>query len=236
MFIYSNGCSHTFRDHENGYLSLIFKKIFKSSDTFKIIQSIEYLFGGKSEQIQHENVVDNLITTDNGIVSSAYDGKSNQIIFLESVEYINQCISKGKKPNHVIIQWTGPSRLIRMEPTEKSYLWVDCNPNDYIKHTMFEPMASITTLMYIYNMQTFLKSHNIDYTFLCYIELDSFVTKLDTFKLIDLDKFISYEKEHPITYGLRNAFLSKGWCDDEAGHPDLNAHIYMFDKIIQNIY
>ena len=168
----------------------------KNIQTFGYIQSYtidRISFGGKSQQIQHENVVDNLITTDNGIISSAYDGKSNQIIFLESVEYINQCISKDKKPNHVIIQWSGPSRLIRIEPTEKSYLWVDCNPSDYIEHTMFEPI-SITTLMYIYNMQTFLKSHNIDYTFFCYMELDSFVTKLDTFKLIDLDKFISYEK------------------------------------------
>ena len=235
MFIYSNGCSHTYKNFKNGYLSLIFKKLFNDSDAFKFVQSIEYLFGGKSQQIQHENVIDTLITTDNGIISSAYDGKSNQIIFLESVEYINQCISKGKKPNHVIIQWSGPSRLIRLEPTEESYLWIDCNPSDYIEHTMFEPMASITSLMYIYNMQTFLQSHNIDYTFICYMELDSFITKLDTFNLIDLNNFISYENSHPILDGLRNPFLKNNWCDDTQGHPGDKANNYIAKKFIKRL-
>ena len=201
MFIYSNGCSHTEKNFKHdGYISLISDYFFGYEIKPTIVQSLEYLFGGKSEQIQ-DNVVNRLITTDNGIVSTAYSGKSNQIICLETIEYISKCISNNIKPDYVIIQFTGPNRRMIIKPDVNNYIWFDCNLYDGLDHVDLEPLASISSLMNILQLQEFLKNNNIDYTFLCYHELDASISKLASFNFLDLTKFTIYSIFIPDIFG-----------------------------------
>jgi hypothetical protein len=259
MFIISNGCSHTFTSQSNNYLSYL-QDFIGNSITLDYISATSYLFGGEKQElsvfderqeeswvnlnnfgkvIQPDNfsIINKLETTNNGIISLSFDGKSNQTIFLETIEYINRCISVDSKPDYVIVQWSGPSRNLQCIPNSyTTYEWVEVTPHDNTENgVLMEPLASLQTLMYIYNLQTFLKSNDIKYTFLCYMELDSSVTKLDTFNSIDLNNFISYETSHPILKGFLNDFKEIGWTKDKPGHPDTVASKYISIKIMEHI-
>ena len=257
MFIISNGCSHTFTRKDSNYLSFL-QGLIGNNITLNYISATSYLFGGQKQELSifdkaqrpswfpnfqetvrpdDFDIITKLRTSDNGIISLSFDGKSNQTIFLETIEYINKCISNDSKPDYVVIQWSGPSRTLNCIPnTYATYEWIEATPMDNTEYgVLIEPFASLQTLMYIYNLQTFLKSHNINYTFMCYMELDSSVTKLDTFNLIDLNNFISYEDSHPILDGFINNFKERGWVADTAGHPSSKASKYMAGKIKEHI-
>ena len=257
MFIISNGCSHTFTSQSNNYL-LSLQEIIGNSITLDYISATSYLFGGQKQELSvfdkrqswlklnkfgkipppnNFSIINKLETTNNGIISLSFDGKSNQTIFLETIEYISRCISVDSKPDYVIVQWSGPSRNLQCIPNSyTTHEWLEVTPMDNTEHgVLMEPLASLQTLMYIYNLQTFLKSNDIKYTFLCYMELDSSVTKLNIFNSIDLNNFISYENSHPILRGFLNNFKERGWTIDKAGHPDGAASKYISIKLMQHI-
>jgi hypothetical protein len=214
MVLYVNGCSHT-----AGHC-IPLQKTYSNIVMNSLCMNTPYVI---NPTLTHKNLPTNFLYND-----SRY-GAGNDYIFHQSIESISQLIAIGKKPNHVIIQWSGPNR--RMNCGETGIVEF-VNPWDRPELGVpFEPMASEHSIHFIFALQEFLKSNEIDYWFFNYMALDKCIKKSNILPLIDFTKWIDFGNGDYLFEGLINFFKSQNLCCDEMGHPNQEANFIIANKI-----
>jgi len=215
MLIYSNGCSHSIGIGSHfAWSQIVSKGISKSSN---------YLI---DIYLKNFNTFDS-----NTFYNFADSGKGNDLIFIETLQFLNKCKNQGIKPDYVFIQWSGPSRFAtqKYDGTLKMFTPSD----DDIELLSFEPFASERTLSFIYALQEIFIKENIEYYFCCYMDLDKSILDSTIYKNIDLSKFISFDKNsHPMLDGFRIKMIEKGYVLDANGHPSFFGHYYLANKFL----
>lgn len=239
MFIFSNGCSHTDWNIGEGYPTLVYRCLVDDNEPINLRTSFatQFLLKGKSDDgndfSENPFHLDILDENRNLNLSFAYPGKSNDNIFHETIEALHYLKDVNKLPDFVFIQWSGPNRRLHQEPDG---VFVDVGPHRLPEYKVkFEPLGSITTFHYMLLLQNFLKSNNIKYVFMSYMELDREIESLHTYKHLDLDTFITIENKHPLFDGFRNYFREKEWTLDWHGHPAAQAHYKLCELILEKL-
>ena len=169
------------------------------------------------------------------LTNDAKTGAANDYIFHKSLESINQLIQSNQKPDLVIIQWSGPNRRTHCRPDE---IMVFVNPVDNIEyHLKFEPMGSMHTIHYMFCMQEFLKSNNINYLFFNYMQLDESVKETSIYKMIDYDRFLKFDIGEDILFkGMIEYIMDKKLnCFKGDGHPSMVGNAYIVKNIIKKL-
>jgi hypothetical protein len=237
MFILVNGCSHSSLHPHDSYYALISHALDKNFDNQYIRHQFvtTHLFGGKSDESNPIVCEDDPFFLDKKQItlSLAYPGKSNDTIFSETYESLHYLKKVNKLPDYVFVQWSGPNRRAHILPNDE---WTDINPHRLPElQVKFEPMASLQTLQYMLTLQDFLKSNNIEYYFLNYMELDRSIEKLHSYQHLDFSRIIGLENLHPLFDGFRNEMRSRNWVIDYHGHPNTNAHYHIAQLILEKI-
>lgn len=220
MIIYVNGCSHSIGVNQTYSWSYVLGK--------SICRDIQYI---NNHGIAELKQID---TTKNVLYNFADNSKGNDLIFFETIEFLNKCKNQKVKPDYVFVQWSGPSRFAKQSYDGSMELYTP--GDDDIQLLSFEPFASNRTLYFISALQDILNQMEIEYSFGCYMELDRESETSETYKTIDLSKFISFdESNHPIFDGFRNPMRTNGYVVDGNGHPSFFGHWYMANKFLEKI-
>lgn len=228
MLIYSNGCSHT-QGHctEKTYDDVLAKFFFDASDLNKVFirKSSKEHFSKYNELM--DSVQENI--NENFIYKNSLSGKSNNLIFMETYQFVTECIKRNIKIDYIIVQTSGPNR--RYHTTDWG-AYHEVNPHDNIDLGLkFEPWGTIETLQWVYLLQKLFLEQKVPYVFVPYMELDEESYNLSPYiDLIDWSKFTT----NPLI-GHRNDFRERGtFTCDEAGHPNANGY-YHLAKLCLNI-
>jgi len=169
----------------------------------------------------------------NFLYNDALHGAGNDYIFHKTIERVSHLISIDKKPNYVVIQWTGVNRRMNC-PVNGKVQFV--TPHSVSKDgILYEPTASENSLHYIFALQEFLKNKEIEYWFFNYMEFDECIKKSHILPLIDFNRFIDFEIGDFLFNGLINFFKSQNLCCDENGHPNEEANFIIANKIIDKL-
>ena len=227
MILLTNGCSHS-----------VPVKAKKNTEWSSIVSNklgiMEYHYMGFHDDFffndrnLYLNSIKNL-PKENFTFSLASSGKSNDCIYFETIETIERLILDDKKPNLVLIQWSGPSRRITMDIENDKIFCV--TPDDIIENVAiphFEPLASELTLRYVSLLSDYLKNKNIDYRFLFYFEIDTRCLGRDI--LLDSTNFISFPN------GLIDFIVEKKLTWDKVGHPSEDGHVYISNLFLENLH
>jgi len=222
MIIYSNGCSHTRGGEDffsNSYVDIVVKEL--SNESHKIINLNDRLDNKELKKIINTN-------KKNCVYKHAFYGKSNDLIMLETINFIYSMNSLNKKIDLLLIQWSGPNRTFHSLPSGDV---LNINPHDYPeKGLKFEPIATEQTLQYMKLIQDLCVLYNINYVCIPYMEVDESVLKYNIFKNdIDFSKYTGL-----IEIGHRNDFRKNGWAMDIHGHPN-GLGIYKLAEMILKI-
>lgn len=167
--------------------------------------------------------------------SKAMNGKSNDAIFSDTLEFIEQTLRVPSFDKFAFIQFSAPNRRVH-QLVDGSKIFVNPYDNtDY--HLNLEPMASRNTLNYIVSLQKILKSYNINFSMMCYFPLEySIVNKKFADRMIDYSKFITFDKnKHPIFDGFIDGMKESNMISDSVGHPSQLGHQFLVDKIIKRM-
>lgn len=204
MIIYSNGCSHT-AGHRERYKSHIRHTASMLMKYFKLVDITHEVFTVK---LNYDNHFQNDV-----LFFEADSGKSNDLIFFETYNFINNSIEKGFHIDYAVIQWSGVNRRLH---TKFDGNLVYITPHDNFEFGIkFEPLATTQTIQYMHILQNLFESNNIEYAFIPYMGIDNDIfNKFYLSKKLNLDKFTT----HPTT-GHMNNFLKNGLTVDEEGHP-----------------
>ncbi len=166
------------------------------------------------------------------LINEARIGAGNDYIFHKSLESITKLIDDDMKPKYVFIQWSGPNRRIHCEPDGK-ILHINLFDNTELG-IKFEPMASEHTIHYMFCLQEFLKSNNIQYRFFNYMGLDTSIKNLSIFSKLDFKHIINFELGDSIIYdGLIGYVLKNGLNRDKEGHPNSKGHLFIASTIMK---
>jgi len=219
MVVYTNGCSHT----AGGCIK--FQYTWPNIIIKSIIKNLPYKINPTDKEID---------MFDNILYNESLHGAGNDYIFHKSIETISTLISKNKKPDYVIIQWSGPNRRLHTQP-DGTVLFI--NPWDYPElGVKFEPMGSEHTVHYMFVLQEFLKKNKIDYWFFNYMQLDKSIKKLQIYNQIDFNRFINFGMGDSIIFnGLIDFFKSNSLCCDEQGHPNQEANFIIAKQFLDKI-
>lgn len=235
MVVLFNGCSHTFGQNRTHpyctYSNMILKYFDKKSKLFynESNEWLEFSHNSKLRYDKFEEFVKSSAETKGYNLSSR--GKGNEAIFLETLECIEYLIEKKIKIDYVFIQWSGPSRNLSLD-YKGNYNWV--TPYDFNKkETLYEPEASRKTLYFIYYLQTILKKYKINYSFICYQEIDKEICDNIIFNKIDKSKFII--KKDNFTEGIISDFRKEGLVLDAGGHPNILGNYKLFTELLNNL-
>jgi len=222
MIIYSNGCSHTHVhcvEKDEIWSSLIMKHF--TNDYFMFISSTNSF---------------NLSDTDkkNILINESRCGAGNDHIFHRTLETLTYLIQNNKKPDYVLIQWSGPNRRQHCLPNGEMK---NVNLHDNIEyHVKFEPMGSLHTLHYIFSLQEFLKKENIKYYFFNYMELDNSIKNNSIYDEIDMGNFIDFGFGKDIlTTGILEIIKEKEFNCDTQGHPNKKGNEYIANEILKKL-
>jgi hypothetical protein len=173
-----------------------------------------------------ENSWANILSKNNNLdlINDSQCGVGNDFIFHKSLESLIKLIDESKKPELVIIQWSGPNRRLHCD-MNGNYYYV--NLTDHLKyHPKYEPMGSEHTLHYMFSLQEFLKTNGIKYYFFNYMDLDSSTKSLNTYKKID------WKCGSEITM----IDLKKmGLVADNFGHPSLDGQYWIANNISKKL-
>jgi hypothetical protein len=173
-----------------------------------------------------ENSWANVLSKNNNfdLINDSKCGVGNDFIFHKSLESLIKLIDENKKPELVIIQWSGPNRRLHCD-INGNYYYV--NLTDHLKYQpKYEPMGSEHTLHYMFSLQEFLKINEIKYYFFNYMDLDHSVKSLNTYKKID------WECGAEITM----IDLKKmGLVADDFGHPSLDGQYWIANNISKKL-
>jgi hypothetical protein len=171
----------------------------------------------------------NKLPHDNFTFSLASSGKSNDSIYFETIETIERLMLDDKKPNLVLIQWSGPSRRLTMDLESETIFCV--TPDDIIENVAiphFEPLASELTLRYVSLLSNYLLEKNIQYKFLFYFDIDK--RCLNRNILLNTSNFINFPN------GLMGYMKQNNLTWDSAGHPSLKGHVYISNLFLENLH
>lgn len=234
MIVYSNGCSHTAgacirrtKTYPHAFMDYVATSI--GEDNYL---EWEHFIKPHKTTLEYEKLVENH-KGDHLLVFNAHHGKSNDKIYYETIDFVMRMIRMDKKPDYVLIQWSGPNRRIFTPEPSNSRESIqdqvyDATPWDYTeKGIYFETYASKHTLQLMISLQDFLKKYGIQYVFIPYMELEKSPLQIET-EVLDLSKFTT----DPFV-GHRNIFRFKGLACDEAGHPNELGNYFLLSKILE---
>ena len=159
MLLYTNGCSHS-DDHPTLKESYVWPNQLMSGFT----KSFNYYH---NQSILPLTLSEIKALDNDFLVNDARSGIGNDKIFHQSMESICKLMGTGKKPDFVIIQWSGPNRREHCLMDEKPVYVTLYDNTEY--HLKYEPMGSMHTIHYVYCLQQFLMNHDIPYYFFNYI-------------------------------------------------------------------
>lgn len=222
MIIYSNGCSHTHVhcvEKDEIWSSLIMKNFVK--DYHFHISSTNYF---NTANTQNENI----------LINDSRCGAGNDYILHTSLENITYLLKNNLKPDYVFIQWSGPNRRQHCEPNGRI---VNVNLYDNVEYGVkFEPMGSIHTLHYMYLLQEFLESYNINYRFFNYMELDKNIINNQVYNNLNKKNIIDFGMgEKILTKGLINFMKENNFSCDNDGHPNVEGNRFIANEIIKTL-
>ena len=224
MIIYSNGCSHTTKNHPyfKSYIDLVADVLMGTYEEKNLSSNIN----GVGEL--HE-IIDRLTSDGDLLIRNAHHGKGNDTILFETYNCIKTAVSNNIKIDYAIIQFSGPNRRMHVEANgEYSHI----NPfTNYKLGVKFEPVATEQSLQYMLILQDLFKSNNIKYCFIPYMEFDKLVLRDSNItKLIDNDFVI-----RGLDVGCRNEFRSNGRTCDAPGHPNTLGYYELAKLVLQNL-
>jgi hypothetical protein len=152
------------------------------------------------------------------IISLANDAQGNDSIMFSTLSFLRELDRINKKPDLVLIQFSGPVRRIVSRVDDNITF---STPHENYEFGMnFEPSGSFLTLNNMIVLQDYLKTHKYNYYFLNYFPINNIVENLEIYKELDLSKFITYKNNHPIFDGWLNDVVKDGLSIDEFGHPN----------------
>lgn len=230
MVIYVNGCSHSEDvniDNRNyTWPVILMNSISNDYQYYRII-------GNSLNNRENNTFLDISKIESDTLINDSVCGASNDYIFHTTIESISKLLENNKKPNSVVIQWSGPNRRE----------WCDVNgissfitPYDNTNlHLKFEPMGSTHTLHYIFSLQEFFIKNNINYLFFNYMGLDKSIQNSNILKKIDLNKILDFGND-TIFNGLIELFKSKQYNRDIQGHPNERGGNFISKKIIEKLF
>lgn len=226
MIVYSNGCSHTAGacivrqlTYPHAFISSLvgwnlYDEVFVDSNSHDVI-----------------DIMKSISDNPHQLIFQAHHGKSNDRIYFETIDSILRLIKMDKKPDYVLVQWSGPNRKVHIPYPYENNLYggvLDANPHDYFENGIYwEPYASKHTLQLMISLQSFLKSYDIEYVFIPYMEL------VDNEWLIEMDLLDTSRCTTDVLKGHRNEFRKKCMVCDENGHPDILANDLIVSKILK---
>jgi hypothetical protein len=218
MILYVNGCSHT-----AGHCVPLYKT-YSNIVMASMVPKLDYNIN--TPYFTETNF-------SNFLYNDALHGAGNDYIFHKTIESITHLMLIDKKPNYVIIQWTGVNRRINCFENGKIQF---VTPHSTSKNgILFEPVASEHSLHFIFTLQEFLKKNDIEYSFFNYMALDECVKKSPILPLIDLNKFIDFGNGDFLFEGLIDFFKLQNLCCDEQGHPNEKANLIIANKITDKL-
>ena len=222
MIIYSNGCSHTAdmgMNYNKVYIDILAQEIMTDYEIINLQQG-HY---NKFKNFSFESLDDK-----NYLLKNAEHGKSNDLIFFETLNVVLDSIGK-KKIDFAIIQFSGTNRRIHSNPDGKLE-----HVNPFDNHhwgIKFEPFATEQSLHYMIILQELFKKYNIKYCFIPYMEFDSNSLNLSgNLKFIDTSKLTS-----SLYDGHRNHFRIEGKTCDAPGHPNSLGYYELAKIILQKL-
>lgn len=234
MIVYSNGCSHTagacvIREDTYPYM---FMDYLTSPVGERNHNDWEYFILPHYTTLQHQEDIKNHLG-DHLLVFHAHHGKANDKIYYETIDTVLRMIEVDKKPDYVLIQWSGPNRKVftpvpgHVEDDINSQV-MSANPHDnHERGVYFEPYASKHTLQLMLSLQDFLIKHDINYVFIPFMELIKTPIMIELNSL-DLTKFTT----DPFV-GYRDTFRFKGLTGDVHGHPNELGNYFMLSDILK---
>jgi hypothetical protein len=236
MIILFNGCSHSEGagvPNTQTWSNIVFRSIFRSGKFIAIRESVNQNMTAykKLEFLRSFNLENE---SDPIGISLARSGKGNDAILYETIEAIEHLKSINKKPKLVCIQWSGPNRRVIQHISRYEEVYY-VNPNDGSPNLIpMEPLASKQSITYIKCLETYLKSNNIDYIFIPFMEFDpdDNYKSTKTYKSLDFEKIIISNGE----FGkFRLNFLKNNLAIDSVGHPSALANWIMAGKIVEKL-
>jgi|TARA_A200000159_G_scaffold58360_1_gene53843 hypothetical protein len=177
------------------------------------------------------NPQDYISKDENQLIDYSDHGKSNDLIYYETLHFLLSLQKKGLKPDFVVIQWSGVNRRVHSIPggSGVNYGLINVNPHDNAEFgPWFEPYASKHTLQLMLHLQMYLKSNDIKYAFIPYMEVD----KRNKF-LVELDFLDETKCTTSPLIGHRNEFRRKGLSGDTHGHPNLLANYLLTSEVME---
>ena len=173
-----------------------------------------------------ENSWANIIAKNNDLqlINESQCGVGNDFIFHKTLESISKLIDNNKKPEFVIIQWSGPNRRLHCD-IDGNYYYV--NLTDHLKyHPKYEPMGSEHTLHYMFSLQEFLKTNGIKYYFFNYKDLNQSIKLLNIYNKIDWECDFEINMIH---------LKKNGLVADDFGHPSLEGQYWIANNISKKL-
>lgn len=228
MILYTNGCSHT-----HGYACVPPHLTWPNMVMRSLIEDGNYLFFHKEYNVKF-NISKELLIGDSILLNEAQSGAGNDYILHHTIESITKLIELDKKPDLVLIQWSGTNRRLHSSPYGNE---IYVNAIDATElGVKFEPMGSLHTCHYVYLLQQFLKFYNIDYLFFNYMAWDDSVLKSSLFSKIDFNNWITFHMENDIIFnGLIELFKENRYTCDDLGHPNLEGSYYIAYHILKKL-
>lgn len=228
MILYVNGCSHSedissIKNENYTWPILFMDGLSKDYQNCRVI--------GDQLNNRNDNTYINLDNVSSDIlINDSVCGAGNDYIFHKSLESLNILLQKNHKPDYVVIQWSGPNRRewCDIDGNIKFVTLYD-NIDLYLK---FEPMGSLHSLHYIYSLQEFLKSNNINYMFFNYMGLDYSIKSRNIFGEIDTSRILDFDN-NTLFNGLINLFKEKSYTRDLQGHPNKDGFDYITKKLVE---
>lgn len=232
MLIYSNGCSHTAKyfQYTYNYIDIISDVLVNNKDYIKIDIEEEGVHPFKNKLFKF---IENFTKEPyDALFMNAKAGKSNDLIFYETYNFVKTLVTNNIKLDYAIIQFSGVNRRFY---TTADGMIIDVTPaediEDITEQIKFEPIATEQSLQYMLILQDLLKSNNIKYCFIPYMEFDSTVIRDSSIsKLIDTD-FLIKELE----LGCRNEFRKNGLSRDPAGHPNVYGYYEIAKLVLEKL-
>lgn len=232
MLIYSNGCSHTAKyfQYTYNYIDIISDVLVNNKDYIKIDIEEEGIHPFKNKLFKF---IENFTKEPyDALFMNAKAGKSNDLIFYETYNFVKTLVTNNIKLDYAIIQFSGVNRrfyttadgmIINVTPAEER--------EEIRKQIKFEPIATEQSLQYMLILQDLLKSNNIKYCFIPYMEFDSTVIRDSSIsKLIDTDFLIK-----DLELGCRNEFRKNGLSRDHAGHPNVYGYYEIAKLVLEKL-
>lgn len=241
MLVYANGCSHS-ANRGTGWPVQLMNALcgYKNFSHHELNAFMNNIFEVSVDWVEKFSEIKEQIEKPvHSLIDSADHGKNNQKIYIETIDWVTRLMKINKKPHLVVIQWSGPERKLDYDYDEAiTYDYdkhkeifhhsIDVNPHDSFNRGLIpEPLASKMTIQYMLLLQTFLKSHDIEYAFIPYMKLqnDNFVQP--ELRYLDRRKITT-----DLFEGHRDDFRKRGLVEDYNGHPNLISSNEIVDKVL----